>query len=123
MVRLSSIEIRLNVNAVNQALEFYCNELGLFSLHRDYGMGNISIVYKNNPSFKLMIFEGQTINVEYPLFSIETENCTKLFHQLLGTNFSSNGKLISKSVFEYPIGKNILLQDPSGNKFLIFENF
>ena len=115
------VEIRLQVTSVEEAKEFYCNELGLFSFYRDYGMETISLTYNKNNSIRLLIVQGNLSNMDYPLFNIEVDSCDNVFKILQDVKFKTNGKLISDEVFEYPLEKNILVQDPSKNKFLIVE--
>ncbi len=118
-----TVEILLNVNSVEEAKQFYCNELNLFSFYYDYGMQTISLLFVKNPTIRLTLSEGVLFNIDTPIFSLEVENCDEIFKVLQGIQYNTDGKLISNSVFEYPLGKNILIQDPSGNKFLIVENY
>lgn len=64
-----------------------------------------------------------------PAFSFEAEDCSKEFERIKNIHFLSGGRLYKKegesepTIFEYPLGKNFLLIDPFGNKFLMFEDF
>lgn len=86
-------------------------------------MQTISLSYIENPSIRLTLKEGTLYNLSNPLFSLEVENCDKVFKYLKNSEYKTQGKLLSDNIFEYPLGKNILLSDPSGNKFLIIENY
>jgi hypothetical protein len=118
---MKKVEIRIAVNSINESKIFYCDDLDLFVFKYDYGMTTISLSYKNNPDFILKLTETLFKPNERPLFGLWIENCGKTFQELQEKKFKSSGELISKEVFEYPIGKNFLLRDPSNNKFLIFE--
>lgn len=118
---MSRVHIRLRVDSIQDAEQYYCRELGLFEFYYDYGMGTVSLVARDNPSFFLILATGARGRSDDYLFSIETKDCELLFERLRSTRFETGGKLLSDRVFEYPLGKNILLEDPSGNRFLIFE--
>lgn len=118
---MKKVQVRLGVDSVKEAERFYCHELGLFDFHYDYGMGTISLVCKDNPSFFLVLSTGSSACSDDYLFGLEVEDCALLFERLKAVKFETGGQLVSSEVFEYPLGKNILLKDPSGNRFLIFE--
>lgn len=120
---MNRVEIRLSVSSINEATKFYCEELALFDFYYDYGMGTVSLSFTENSKFRLILTEGKAQKLESPIFSLETKDCISIFEKLKNTDFKTQGKLISENVFEYPLGKNILLQDPSMNQFLIFEDF
>lgn len=118
---MRKVQVRLVVCSTRDAERYYCDELGLFDFHFDYGMGTVSLVYKENPSFFLVLSTGAGARSGGYLFGLETEDCDAIFERLRSVNFETGGRLVSDEVFEYPLGKNILLEDPSGNRFLIFE--
>lgn len=118
---MSKVQIRLVVGSTRDAERYYCDELGLFDFYRDYGMGTVSLVYRYNPSFFLVLSTGAGARSDGYLFGLETKDCESIFSRLKNTKFETGGRLLSSEVFEYPLGKNILLEDPSGNRFLIFE--
>lgn len=113
---------RLRANDIKEAELFYCKDLALFDFYQDYGMGTISLIARNNPGFILLLTPGTVTLTKDYLFELETANCDALFDILKQKVFISPGRLLSTAVFEYPLGKSIALQDPSGNKFLLFES-
>ncbi|AUX21535.1 uncharacterized protein SOCEGT47_020210 [Sorangium cellulosum] len=115
------VQIRLRVDSVRDAERYYCDELGLFEFYHDYGMETVSLVSRDNPSFFLILSAGAGACSDDCLFGLETKDCDLLFERLRSVRFETGGRLLSSEVFEYPLGKNVLLRDPSGNKFLIFE--
>ncbi|MGK4006211.1 hypothetical protein WMF31_26565 [Sorangium sp. So ce1036] len=115
------VQVRLRVDSVRDAERYYCDELGLFDSCYDYGMGTVSLVSRDNPTFFLVLSTGSGAASDDYLFGLETKDCDLLFERLRSVRFETGGRLLSSEVFEYPLGKNILLKDPSGNKFLIFE--
>lgn len=113
--------LRLKTNVIKDSELFYCKDLELFDFYQDYGMDTISLVARNNPGFMLLLTTGIAPFTEEYLFELQTDNCDALFDRLKQQAFTTTGRLLSKAVFEYPLGKSIALQDPSGNKFLLFE--
>lgn len=121
MASFSKIQIKLNVYSVEQAQRFYCEDFGLFDFHYDYGMDTVSLVFKCNPTVFLILSLGKPFESQDYAFALEAKNCAHLFRQLRNKLFVTTGRLLSTEVFEYPLGKNFVLQDPSGNKVLVFE--
>ncbi|MFD2921478.1 VOC family protein [Terrimonas rubra] len=113
--------LRLKTNSIKDSELFYCKDLELFDFYQDYGMGSIALMAKNNPGFMLLLTTGTVPFTEEYLFELQTDNCDALFDTLKGKAFTTPGRLLSTTVFEYPLGKSIALEDPSGNKFLLFE--
>lgn len=63
-----------------------------------------------------------------PMFSLIVASCDRQFARLRSVNFASGDRLVPGEdgvleVFEYPGGKNFIMQDPSGNRFLIAEDY
>ena len=117
---MKKVLIEIRVASLSAARKFYCEELALFHFSQDFGMGEISLVYKENESILLFLSEGTVTIVERPLFSIEVESCEPIFNRLKTEPLKSGAKLLNKEIFEYPLGKNLTLKDPSGNMFIIF---
>lgn len=62
------------------------------------------------------------------LFILTTDDCNREFKRLVNTHFASGGRVVPNKhgrldVFEYPAGANFMMEDPSGNRFLIHEDF
>ncbi len=118
---MKKVQIELRVSSTREAEQFYCNDLGMFDFYQDYGMGNICLVYKANTSFLLLLVEGVTNTNNIPLFSLEVDDCELVFQKLKKALINSKGALLNDNVFEYPPGKNITLEDPAKNTFLLFQ--
>ncbi len=63
-----------------------------------------------------------------PVFTLMVDDCKREFARLRATQFSSGGRLVPNEngvveVFEYPAGKNFMMEDPSGNRFMIHEDY
>jgi hypothetical protein len=115
------------VTSADEALRFYIEKLALFEINIDYGMDNYLISYKHNNSFGLNIVLGSPIIHLGPLYELEVANCIPEFERIAGTVFEKGGLVNpnrnSKNIFEYPLGRNFLMEDPFGHKFLISEYF
>ena len=113
--------------SIEDALRFYTEELALFKIQIDYGMDNYLVSYIHNTSFGLNLAVGSPIIKSGPLYELEVTNCISELERIAGTAFSKGGlvtsNISSKNIFEYPLGKNFLMQDPFGHKFLISEYF
>lgn len=113
--------IEMRVASLEAAIKFYCEELALFELSQDFGMRTVSLAYQANPSILLLLSEGTPTVVDRPVFSIEVASCEPIFNRLRTQPLASGAKLLNDEILEYPLGKNLTLQDPSGNLFLLFE--
>ncbi|MFD2909191.1 VOC family protein [Flavobacterium ardleyense] len=114
--------IHLKVNSIDKAITFYCDEIKLFEFYQDFGMEEVALVCKNNKTIILLLSKGNG-HVDWPVFSIEVENCEHIFKKMKDQVFETGAKLLNKEVFDYPLGKNITLKDPSGNTIIIFEEY
>ena len=119
---MKKVLIEIRVASLEAARLFYCEELALFDFHQDFGMGQISLAYKGNESIFLFLAEGAADPVDRPLFSIEVERCEPVFNRLKAQPLKSGAEMLNTEVFEYPLGKNITLKDPSGNMFIVFSD-
>lgn len=120
---MNKVIVRLKTNSIRDAEIFYCKELELFEFYQDYGMETISLIAKDNCSFRLLLTTGTVTDTDEYLFELEVANCTATFDKLKQKEFETTGRLLSTTVFEYPLGKSIALKDPSNNKFLLFEAY
>lgn len=115
------------VTSIKEALHFYTSELALFEVRIDYGMDDYLISYKHDSSFGLNLSIGEPIAKSGPLYELEVADCVAEFERIAGIAFSKGGLVnanrSSKNIFEYPLGKNFLMQDPFGYKFLVSEYF
>lgn len=116
-------QIQLNITDLDNALKFYENELALFKFEFDYGMGTVLLCHIKNEKFKLILHEGKPETLSYPLMSFYVENCYIEFERLQNFAFTSGGQLVSNSVFEYPLGRNIQVVDGDGHKILLYDKY
>lgn len=113
--------MNLKVTSVEQAQKFYCEDLGLFDVHYDYGMDTVALIFKRNPTAFLILSPGKAVESQDYAFALEAKDCRDLFRQLNNKPFVTQGRLLSDKLFEYPLGENFMVQDPAGNKILIFD--
>jgi hypothetical protein len=103
-------------------------ELGLFDVRGEYGMNSYLLSAKKNPQLCLLIMEGEEKQLlNSPLFGISVPSCDLEFRRLQNFGFTTGARLVpdqngNLEVFEWPGGKNILLEDPFGNRFILFED-
>lgn len=120
-------DIFLKVASAPLAIKFYVEELGLFEIAADYGMNDFLLRAINNPGVCLQISERAQKTSGSPLFGMSVENCDAEFQRLQQTVFSSGARLVPDqdgklAVFEWPGGKSFLIEDPSQNQFMLFED-
>lgn len=118
------VDVFVPTVSAEEQVDFYVNQLGLFEIAQDYGMGNLLLKFVNNPEFCLLLKKSnQSVLPVGPLFCISTKNCRAEFSRLSKVNFHKGGLVPGPDgllqVFEYPLGENIFMKDPSGNSFVI----
>ena len=120
-------EVFLKVCSSARAIDFYVNEAKLFKEAADFGGGYISLKCICADHIYLSILESSSFSpVGDPLFSIGVKNCDGEVARLSAVEFKSGGSIYKDSsgriaVIEYPLGKNIMLIDPDGHRFLLME--
>jgi hypothetical protein len=121
------VDLFLTVASPKEALHFYVEELALFELRLDYGMDTYLISYKANPTVCLSIGVGEEQVRNKPTFALEVKDCLAEYQRISKIDFTKGGILKNngndKQIFEYPLGKSFLMQDPFGNRFLIIEGY
>jgi hypothetical protein len=121
-------DIYLTVESSRLAIKFYVEELGLFEVCADYGMNGYLLCAKKNPHLCLQIMESEEKRTSIsPRLGISVPSCDLEFHRLQKLGFTTGAHLVpdengNLEVFEWPGGKNILVEDPSGNRFILFED-
>ncbi|MFB9246393.1 VOC family protein [Massilia antarctica] len=120
-------DILLNVASCALAIKFYVDEFGMFEIAADYGMNAILLHATGNPGVCLQISERAAKTAGAPLFGMSVDSCDSEFERLTQTVFSSGARLVPDrdgklAVFEWPGGKSFLLEDPSRNQFMLFED-
>lgn len=120
-------EVFLNVYSTERAIAFYVNEVGIFEVVADFGGGEVSLKCTCTDNAYLSIRESTPSSfADHPLFSIGVKNCDREVARLSSVEFKSGGSVYRDpsgrvAVVEYPLGKNIMLTDPDGHRFLLME--
>jgi predicted enzyme related to lactoylglutathione lyase len=120
-------KVFLKVGSSPLAIKFYVEELGMFEIAADYGMNDFLLLAIENPGFGLRISERAEKTTGSPIFGMSVDSCDAEFRRLQQAGFKTGGRLVpdrhgNLAVFEWPGGKNFLVEDPSGNQFLLFED-
>lgn len=119
------VDIFVPTNSVEDQIQFYVNELGIFTIENDYGMGDVLLRHVDCDSFCLQLQHNRAPSIDEPLFCISTKNCRSEFERLLKVVFRNGGLVASAGggpqLLEFPLGQTISLRDASGNLFLITE--
>jgi len=121
-------DIFITVTSTQEALNFYIDELAMFELKHDYGMGDVLINHVNNPDFCLSLTEGEELpnRTETPQYAIKVENCHELYEKIKSISFVKGGLVkddnFNSFFMEAPTGQSFTLSDPSGNYFTLFSD-
>ncbi|WP_208913012.1 VOC family protein [Paracidovorax avenae] len=120
MMKISIFPHLYSVNA-DLSVKFYVEELSLFNISTDYGMGTYLLFANDDPSMGLMIVNGEAVsNSQRPAFTIGVSEIEPLFQRLRNFEFLTGAELLTKrALFDYPAGKSMTLRDPGGNVFII----
>ena len=115
------IEQHIYCRNMDDMLGFYTEELGLFILAQDYGMGSCKMVSRLHPACALLVSRVDDHHPSSrPGFSIVVDDLDHLHQKYRSTEFRSGGFLASVSgIFEYPAERTITMVDPARNIFLI----
>lgn len=118
---MTAMLVHVHARDTDRLLQFYVSELALFTVAFDYGMGNYLLTGLDDAHIGLQIARADDrIASSNPLFTVAVQNIESLFHRLRDFDLFSGGELLTGStLFEYPAGKSMLLQDPGGNRFII----
>lgn len=105
-------------------VRFYVDELGLFRVRHDYGLGNFLLAHTCNHEFCLQLVPGQDVSKERPIFSLAVENLTEEVARLRSVEFRLGGFYPSggeAKILEYPLGRSMTMLDASGNMIVLAE--
>ena len=126
------VQIFLMVNDIEEAEQFYTKELKMFSIIFSEMRGTL-LRHVKHDYFELFLEKNRnTVDIpdsNEPIFAIETYNCKEEFARIRTINFLSGGYIYKHkdekepSTLEYPLGESFLMIDPSGNRFIIYEDF
>ncbi len=117
------VDIFVPSHSADEQLRFYVEELRLFEVAQDYGMGSVLLRHVTEPSICLELAPGRPPDPGRPLFCLSTDDCEAEFKRLGGVAFAKGGLVASgngaPAILEYPLGKTFSVHDASGNLFLI----
>ena len=126
------VKIYLKVDDIEAAEQFYSEELKMFNIILSEMRGSL-LRHINHDYFELSIKKKNEANdlptVNQPIFAIETYDCKKEFDRIKKIEFASGGYIykdkdeLEPSTLEFPLGESFLMIDPSGNRFLIYEDY
>ena len=122
------LDIYLRADNAAAAIQFYVNELGFFTVAADYGMDSYLLRGVYNSEICLQITNWHSVPDRMPRFALCVSSADKEFKRLSELKFASGGDLIrdefgQAAVFEWPGGKNFMMKDPTGNCFLLVEDY
>ncbi len=122
------LELFLRVRSVRAAITFYVEELGWFDLAGDMGANDYLLLSNRDDSLALHISETKGDPAETPMFAISEKCVDREYARMAGSGLKSGATLVpdhagNLGVLDWPGGKNFELNDPSGNKVLIFEDY
>ncbi|NHZ40234.1 VOC family protein [Massilia aquatica] len=121
------IDVFLRAESAVDTIRFYVQELGMFQVDADYGMDSYLLRASAHPGICLQITPWHPAAREAPVFALTIPSCDVAFQRLRAMRFAGGGGLVPDKngvleVFEWPGGKNFMLEDPSKNRFLLCED-
>lgn len=123
------MKVLLKTESAALSRQFYEDELAMFRLEGELWERACSLRSLSDDSFGIQLasYFNPPPDLAMPLFSLIVEDCDREFSRLFATTFASGGRLVPDEkgmveVFEYPGGRNFIMEDPSGNRFLIAQD-
>jgi predicted enzyme related to lactoylglutathione lyase len=118
----------LTVESAKNAIQFYVDELKLFRVRIEYGMECFLLSAVDNNVACLRIREGNVASKKSPLFVIGVKDCDEEFARVSKIKFSNGAGIVPDrngllQVSDFPTGKNFVMEDPSGNRFILSEDY
>lgn len=101
--------------------KIFYEKIGLFKEIFDYGMNTVVFECNKIPGFSILLKESDSIPSGELLFTLYIDNVEDEYYRIKSLNFDRGGLSpeSEKGIFKYPAGKNFMLIDPNGNRFLI----
>lgn len=124
------LHLNLKADSVEASRQFYVGELGMFEMKGTIWLETCALrgIYDDAVGIDLASFHQSLPQSGVPLFTLVVDNCACEFARLKATTFASGGRILpdqhgNMEVFEYPGGMNFQMEDPSGNRFVIHEQY
>lgn len=126
----AAVSIHVNVRAVSieQSRQFYEDELAMFKHVGAVWESACALRPRGSNAFELNLGTYYNPPGDQAMFFLVVANCDREFARLRAVHFASGGRIVPDKdgrvdVFEYPGGKNFLMEDPAGNRFVIHEDY
>lgn len=121
------IDVFLRAESAADTIRFYVQELGMFEVDADYGMQSYLLRAIASPAICLQLAPWHPAPRETPAFALTVPSCDAQWRRLRTVRFAGGGGLVPDKngvaeVFEWPGGKNFMLEDPGKNRFLLCED-
>ena len=121
------LDFYLGCKDLMESIFFYAEELGYFYLSQDFGGGSVLLRCRQHRNFALILSEDVGVVPHgAPVFGVSVDNCKAEFARLRGTSFRGinagiDGEGAEGKLFEYPLGCNFVIRDPTGHSVLVSE--
>jgi hypothetical protein len=120
--------VLLKADSPAASRRFYEDELGMFTLQGAMWDSGCTMQAIHVESFGIELTTYNRRPSEEPAFTLIVEDCKKEFARLSAMHFASGARVVPNEagaleIFEYPAGQNFMMEDPSGNRFVIHEDF
>ena len=122
------LSLMLRADSPSASRQFYEDELGMFRLKGEMWDSACQMVAVSNDDIELELTDYNREASDSPVFTLMVDDCDREFARLRATGFASGARIVPNdngvvAVFEYPAGKNFMMEDPSGNRFMIHEDY
>jgi predicted enzyme related to lactoylglutathione lyase len=120
--------VLLKADSPAMSRQFYEDELGLFKLQGELWDSACTMQAIYSDEFGIELTTYNRAPAEEPAFTLIVPDCAREFARLRATSFGSGARIVPNKdgvveIFEYPAGKNFMMEDPSGNRFMIHEDY
>lgn len=120
--------VLLKAESPELSRQFYENELGMFKLRGAMWDSGCTMQAVTNDDLSIELTTYNRNPTEEPAFTLVVDNCQREFNRLCAIHFSSGARIVPNKdgvleLFEYPAGKNFMMEDPGGNRFVIHEDY
>jgi catechol 2,3-dioxygenase-like lactoylglutathione lyase family enzyme len=124
-MKIRTLSVTIPCRTLDESTIFYTDELLLFE--RTELWGDEWTVLQPRYGVPIGIYLWLTEGLEpflrsEPLISIDVTDLEEEYRRLSSLDFVSGAKMLSSSIFEYPLASFFALEDPGGNVIQIAEN-